>query len=82
MELNADNNNSDWLKEHNITEPQPKSTKIYPFPCGVKCCNTPNKIYPFPCDFKCCDTPNKISLSKNNMIQKCLNCETLISSGG
>jgi hypothetical protein len=28
MELNADTNNSDWLKEHNITETQAESTKI------------------------------------------------------
>lgn len=66
MELNIDSNVSDWLKEQKITKIPTK----------------PNKTYPFPCNFKCCNAPNKVSLSKDNMIQKCLNCNTLISSGG
>lgn len=66
MDLN-DTTMSDWLKD--------QTQKITPI-------KQPTTIYPFPCDFKCCDASNKISLSKNNMIQKCLHCNTLLSLGG
>jgi len=48
MEINNDNNSSDWLKE------QKQKQKITKIP------TKPNKIYPFPSDF---NKPKKVSLT-------------------
>lgn len=66
MELNDDSNSSAWLKEQKNTQTQTK----------------PNKIYPLPRNFKCCNMPIKRSVGKDNMVQRCLNCNTLISYRG